>query len=97
MGYEPNKNSIFNDFNLGGLGLNNNKLDNNNRFEYKKDLQPIIMKEKKNDNIFGYNNRDDIVGLYKNSNNIYGKNNKFNSYETNNPLINQYNNEITGF
>ena len=96
LGYEPNKNSIFNDFNLRGLGLNNNKLDNNNRFGYKKDLQPIIMKEKKNDNIFGYNNRDDI-GLYKNSNNVYGKNNKFNSYERNNPLINQFNNEITGF
>ena len=47
IGYEPNKNSIFSDMNFGGFGLNKNNQDNN-RFGYKRDLNPIIMKEKKN-------------------------------------------------
>ena len=97
LGYEPNKNSIFSDLNFGGIGINRNKSDNI-RFGYKKDLQPIVMKEKKNDNIFGYNNRDDISGMgsYKNLNNNFGKNDKFSLYERNNPLVNKFSNELSG-
>ena len=92
IGYEPNKNSILNDMNFGGLGFNKNK--ENNRFEFKRDLQPVIMKDKKNDNLFGYNNKNDIFGL---GGNRFGKNNdKFSSFERNNPLINQFNNEMSG-
>ena len=91
IGYEPNKNSLFNDFNYGGgLALNRNKQDNiNNKYGYKKDMQPLVMKEKKNNNIFGYNNREDL-------NNNFGKNDKFSVYERNNPLMNQFNNEMNG-
>ena len=85
IGYKPNKNSIFNDMNFGGLGLRKNKLDNNSRFGNKKELQPIIMKEKKNDNIFGFNNREKLGG-FKNLNNN----------KRNNPIMNQFNNEING-
>ena len=93
IGYEPNKNSIFNDMNFGGLGINKNK--ENNRFDFKRDLQPVIMKDKKSDNLFGYNNnKNDIFGIGASR---FGKNNdKFSSFERNNPLINQFNNEMSG-
>ena len=100
IGYEPNKNSIFNDMNFGGIGLNRNRQDNNNRLRIKNDLQPILMKEKKSDNLFGlnnYNNKEDKINPYKNSNNIFNKNDKFSIYERNNPLMNQLNNELGGF
>ena len=62
LGYEPNRKSIFDDLNFGGgLGLNNKKETNNlNRFGYKKDLGPIIMKEKKNDILYGFNNNKEV-------------------------------------
>ena len=98
LGYEPNKNSIFKDFNFPGLGLNRRQdnNNNNNRLLYKRDVQPITTKERKNDNIFGfgYNNKEDQFGSFKSSNNYFGKNEKFNAYERNNPVLNQLNNEI---
>ena len=96
IGYEPNKNSIFNDMNFGGLGLNKNRLDNNSRFGNKKELQPIIMKEKKSDNIFGFNNREELGGFKNLNNNNFGRNEKFGIFERNNPIMNQFNNEING-
>ena len=94
IGYEPNKNSIFNDMNFGGLGFNRNRQDNNNIFGKKRDLQPIIMKEKKSDNLFGFNNRGEI-GYNKNlNNNNFGRNEKFGMFERNNPIMNQFNNEM---
>ena len=96
IGYEPNKNSIFNDMNFGGLGLGKNRLDNNSRFGNKKELQPIIMKEKKNDNIFGFNNREELGGFKNLNNNNFGRNEKFGIFERNNPIMNQFNNEING-
>lgn len=79
--------------NFGGLGINKNK--ENNRFDFKRDLQPVIMKDKKSDNLFGYNNnKNDIFGIGASR---FGKNNdKFSSFERNNPLINQFNNEMSG-
>ena len=50
IGYEPNRKSIFDDLNFGGgFGLNKKKETNNNKYGYgyKKDLGPVIMKEKK--------------------------------------------------
>ena len=82
LGYEPNRKSIFDDLNFGGgLGLNRKKETNNNKYNYgyKKDLGPIIMKEKKTDNYYGY------------SNNYYAKKDKFNLFEKNNQLFNQFN------
>ena len=104
LGYEPNKKSIFDDLNFGGgLGLNRKKETNNNKFGYgyKKDLGPIILKEKKNDNFYGFNsNREDKYGSMNNgngnNNNFYGKKDKFSLYEKNNPLFNQFNNDIIG-
>ena len=104
IGYEPNRKSIFDDLNFGGgIGLNKKKetnINNNNRlgYGYKKDLGPIIMKEKKNDNFYGFNNREDKYGSSNigNNNNFYGKKDKFNLYEKNNPLFNQFNNDIIG-
>ena len=93
IGYEPNKNSIFNDMNFGGLGLNRNRQDNNNIFGNK---HPVVLKEKKND-IFGFNNREDL-GSFKNlnNNNNYGRKEKFGAFENNNPIINQFNSEMNG-
>ena len=97
IGYEQNKNSIFNDMNFGGLGLNRNRQENNNnKFGYKRELQPVIMKEKKKDNLFGFNNREDNLGGLNNFNNNFGKNDKFSIFERNNPLINQFKNDING-
>ena len=88
IGYEPNKNSIFSDMNFGGFGLNKNNQDNN-RFGYKRDLNPIIMKEKKTDNLFGFNEDK----FYKNKNNIHFGNDKFSKFENDNILANKFNNE----
>ena len=88
IGYEQNKNSIFNDMNFGGFGINKNNQDNN-KFVYKRELNPIIKKEK-SDNIFGFN-RDDKYG-YKNSNIRFG-NDKFSKFENDNILANKFNNE----
>ena len=89
IGYEPNKNSIFNDMNFGGFGLNKNNQDNNNRFGYKKDLNPIIMKEKKSDYLFGFNKEDKLS--YKNPNIHFGNN--FSKFENDNILSNKFNND----
>jgi len=89
IGYEPNKNSIFNDMNFGGFGLNKNNQDNN-RFGYKKDLNPIIMKEKKSDYLFGFNKEDKLS--YKNPNIQFGNNN-FSKFENDNILSNKFNSE----
>ena len=94
IGYEPNKNSIFNDMNFGGFGLNRNRQENKNLFGNKRDLQPIIMKEKKSDNIFGFNNRDEISSFKNANNNNFGRNEKFGMFEKNNPIMNQFNNEM---
>ena len=92
IGFEPKKNSIFNDMNLGGIGLNKNKIDNN-RIGNKRDFDHFGLKEKKNDNIFGFNNREDLDSN-KNLNNNFGRNEKFGMFERNNPIINQFNKEI---
>ena len=92
LGYEPNRKSIFDDLNFGGgLGLNRKKETNNNKYNYgyKKDLGPIIMKEKKTDNYYGYN-REDKFGS-NGGNNYYAKKDKFNLFEKNNQLFNQFN------
>ena len=92
LGYEPNRKSIFDDLNFGGgLGLNRKKETNNNKYNYgyKKDLGPIIMKEKKSDNYYGYN-REDKFGS-NGGNNYYAKKDKFNLFEKNNQLFNQFN------
>ena len=101
IGYEPNRKSIFDDLNFGGgFGLNKKKETSNNKFGYgyKKDLGPVIMKEKKNDNFYGFNNREDKYGASNigNNNNYYGKKDKFSLYEKNNQLFNQFNNDIIG-
>ena len=101
IGYEPNRKSIFDDLNFGGgFGLNKKKETNNNKigYGYKKDLGPVIMKEKKNDNFYGFNNREDKYGSSNigNNNNYYNKKDKFSLYEKNNPLFNQFNNDIIG-
>ena len=101
IGYEPNRKSIFDDLNFGGgFGLNKKKETNNNKYGYgyKKDLGPVIMKEKKNDNFYGFNNREDKYGASNigNNNNYYGKKDKFSLYEKNNQLFNQFNNDIIG-
>ena len=100
LGYEPNRKSIFDDLNFGGgLGLNNKKETNNlNRFGYKKDLGPIIMKEKKNDILYGFNNnKEGKYGAMNNGgNNHFGRKDKFSLYEKNNQLFNQFNNDIIG-
>ena len=101
IGYEPNRKSIFDDLNFGGgFGLNKKKETNNNKigYGYKKDLGPVIMKEKKNDNFYGFNNREDKYGASNigNNNNYYNKKDKFSLYEKNNPLFNQFNNDIIG-
>ena len=101
LGYEPNKDPIFGDLNLGGLGLNRNNQDNNNynnKYGFKRDLKPVIKKDNRNDNIFGFNNRENnlssLGGL--GFNNHLGKNDKFSIFERNNPLMNQFNNEMNG-
>ena len=93
LGYEPNRKSIFDEINSGGggFGLNRKKETNNNKFGYKKDLGPIIMKEKKNDNYYGYNNREDKFGSNNRGNNYYAKKDNFNLFEKNNQLLNQFN------
>ena len=99
IGYEPNRKSIFDDLNFGGgFGLNKKKETNNNKYGYgyKKDLGPVIMKEKKNDNFYGFNNREDKYGASNIGNNNYGKKDKFSLYEKNNQLFNQFNNDIIG-
>ncbi len=101
IGYEPNRKSIFDDLNFGGgFGVNKKKETSNNKFGYgyKKDLGPVIMKEKKNDNFYGFNNREDKYGASNigNNNNYYGKKDKFSLYEKNNQLFNQFNNDIIG-
>ena len=101
IGYEPNRKSIFDDLNFGGgFGLNKKKETNNNKYGYgyKKDLGPVIMKEKKNDNFYEFNNREDKYGASNigNNNNYYGKKDKFSLYEKNNQLFNQFNNDIIG-
>jgi hypothetical protein len=82
----------------GGFGLNKKKETNNNKYGYgyKKDLGPVIMKEKKNDNFYGFNNREDKYGASNIGNNNYGKKDKFSLYEKNNQLFNQFNNDIIG-
>ena len=100
LGYEPNRKSIFDDLNIGGgLGINNKKETNNlNRFGYKKDLGPIIMKEKKNDILYGFNNnKEGKYGAMNNGgNNHFGRKDKFSLYEKNNQLFNQFNNDLIG-
>ena len=50
------------------------------------------MKEKKNNNFYEYNNK----GFSNNANNLYGRKDKFSIFEKNNPLFNQFNNDIIG-
>ena len=92
LSYEPNRKSIFDDLNFGGgLGLNRKKEINNNKYNcgYKKDLGPIKMKEKKSDNYYGYN-REDKFGS-NGGNNYFAKKDKFNLFEKNKQLFNQFN------
>ena len=112
LGYEPNKKSILDELNLGGgggnIGLNRKKETNNRLFGYKKDLGPIIMKEKNNDNFYGFNNnnnKEDKYGLgfgmgnlnlNNGNNNHFGRKDKFSLYEKNNQLFNQFNNDAIG-
>ena len=93
IGYEPKKKSIFDNDNYGGLGLNRKRETNNNKYGYgyKKDLGPVMMKDKKNDNFYDYNNKQDKFSIFNNNNN-YGRKDKFSIYEKNNPIFNQFNN-----
>ena len=99
LGYEPNKKSIFDGINFGGgLGLNRKKEVNNinlNKYGYKKDLGPIMMKEKKGENLYGYNNKEDKYGGNNVSNNYYGRKDKFSLYEKNS-LFNQFSSDMIG-
>ena len=99
LGYEPNKKSIFDGINFGGgLGLNRKKEGNNinlNKYGYKKDLGPIIMKEKKSENLYGYNNKEDKYGGNSVNNNYYGRKDKFSLYEKNS-LFNQFSSDMIG-
>ena len=98
LGYEPRKKSIFENDNLNkglGINLNRKKETNNNKFGYgfKRDLAPVIMKEKKNENFYDFNSGN------SGNNNMFGRKDKFSLYERNNPLINQFNsgnNDIIG-
>ena len=96
IGYEPKRKSIFDNDNFGkGLGLNKRKELNNNKYNYgfKRDLGPIMMKEKKNENFYEFNNK----GFGNNgNNNLYGRKGGFGAFEKNNPLFNQFNNDIIG-
>ena len=108
LGYEPKKKLILDNDNFSkGLGLNRKK-ETNNKFGYgfKRDLAPVIMKEKKNENFYDYNNnyKEDKFSLLNNNgnsgnNNLFGRKDKFSLYERNNPLFNQFsngNNDIIG-
>ena len=98
LGYEPKKKSIFENDNLNkglGINLNKKKETNNNKFGYgfKRDLAPVIMKEKKNENFYDFNSGN------SGNNNMFGRKDKFSLYERNNPLFNQFNsgnNDIIG-
>ena len=98
LGYEPRKKSIFENDNLNkglGINLNRKKETNNNKFGYgfKRDLAPVIMKEKKNENFYDFNSGN------SGNNNMLGRKDKFSLYERNNPLFNQFNsgnNDIIG-
>ena len=83
---------FFNDMNLGGIDLNRNKLDNN-RIGNKRELEFDGLKDKKGDNKFGINNSGDL-GLNRNKNNNFGRYDKFDLYERNNPIMNQFNKEM---
>jgi len=101
LGYEPKKKLVLDNDNFNkGLGLNRKK-ETNNKFGYgfKRDLAPVIMKEKKNENFYDYNNnyKEDKFSLLNNNgnsgnNNLFGRKDKFSIYERNNPLFNQFNN-----
>ena len=98
LGYEPRKKSIFENDNLNkglGINLNRKKETNNNKFGYgfKRDLAPVIIKEKKNENFYDFNSGN------SGNNNMFGRKDKFSLYERNNPLFNQFNsgnNDIIG-
>ena len=98
LGYEPRKKSIFENDNLNkglGINLNRKKETNNNKFGYgfKRDLAPVIVKEKKNENFYDFNSGN------SGNNNMFGRKDKFSLYERNNPLFNQFNsgnNDIIG-
>ena len=104
LGYEPKRKSIFDDLNFGGgLGLNGKKENiNSNKYGYKKEFAPVIMKEKKTDNYYGYNNSNNKEDKYGGINNInignnnFGRKDKFSLYEKNNQLFNQFNNDAIG-
>ena len=98
LGYEPRKKSIFENDNLNkglGINLNRKKETNNNKFGYgfKRDIAPVIIKEKKNENFYDFNSGN------SGNNNMFGRKDKFSLYERNNPLFNQFNsgnNDIIG-
>ena len=102
LGYEQNKKSVLNEFNIGGgLGVNKKKENyiNLNKYGYKKEFNPIIMKEKKNENYYGYNNKEDKYrGINNSIGNNYlgnlGRKDKFNIYEKNNQLFNQFSSDL---
>ena len=106
LGYEPNKKSVFSEFNLG-LGLNRKKENfiNLNKYGYKNEFNPIVIKEKKSENYYGYNNNYNKEDKYGGINNSLGNNynfknlgrkDKFNIYEKNNQLFNQFSGDIIG-
>ena len=104
LGYEPKRKSIFDDLNFGGgLGLNGKKENiNSNKYGYKKEFAPVIMKEKKTDNYYGYNNSNNKEDKYGGINNVnignnnFGRKDKFSLYEKNNQLFNQFSGDIIG-
>ena len=99
IGYQPNNKSIFDNDNFSrGLGLNRKKEANNKYgYGYKRDLAPVIMKDKKNDNFYEYNNKkEDKFNFLNKGNNYLGRRDKFSNFEKNNPLFNQFNNDIIG-
>ena len=95
IGYEPKKKPVWDNDNFGGgFGLSRKRETNNNKysFGYKKDPGPVMMKEKRNDNFYEFNNnkQDKYSSL---NNNNYGRKDKFSIYEKNS-LFNQFNSNI---
>ena len=82
--YEPNKDSIFNNFDNDSNNLN---LNNYDKYNYNRNLQPFEYKNKTNLN--GYNNNDNF-GEYINRANSFINPKKLNLNENNNYLFNPF-------
>ena len=82
--YEPNKDSIFNNLDIDNKNLN---LNNYDKFNYNRNLQPFEYKDKAN--LDGYNNNDNF-GEYINKANSFINPKKVNLNDNNNYLFNPF-------